>query len=294
MKTYLDCIPCFFRQGLTAARMAGLNSKGQKEILDEIARIIPYIPLESSPPEIGRNVYKAIKEISGLEDPYKKVKKEYIELALRLYPELKKIVEESKDPLLTAIRIAIAGNIIDFGVGEEFNVEKTLQSTLRKEFTILHYKDFKDDLKEAEMILYIGDNAGETVFDRVLIEEINGNVYYAVRGEPIINDVTFKDAIDSGIAEVAGIIPSGSDAPGTILNRCNQKFLELFYKSDVIISKGQGNYETLSDVDRDIYFLLLVKCPVIARDIGVKEQSIILLKHSMEREKSKRLIKHYN
>jgi hypothetical protein len=273
--------------------MAGLNSKGQKEILDEIARIIPDIPLESSPPEIGRIVYKAIKEISGLEDPYKKVKKEYIELALRLYPELKKKVEESKDPLLTAIRIAIAGNIIDFGVGEEFNVEETLNSTLKEEFAILDYQDFKDDLKEAEMILYIGDNAGETVFDRVLIEEINGNVYYAVRGEPIINDVTFKDAIDSGIAEVAGIIPSGSDAPGTILNRCNQKFLELFYKSDIIISKGQGNYETLSEVDRDIYFLLMVKCPVIARDIGVKNQSIILLKHSMEREKGKRLIKHY-
>jgi uncharacterized protein with ATP-grasp and redox domains len=294
MKTYLDCIPCFFRQGLTAARMAGLNSRGQKEILDEIARIIPDIPLESSPPEIGRNVYKAIKEISGIEDPYKKVKKEYIELALRLYPELKKIVEKSKDPLLTAIRIAIAGNIIDFGVGEEFNVEETLNSTLKEDFAILDYQDFKDDLKEAEMILYIGDNAGETVFDRVLIEEINGNVYYAVRGEPIINDVTFKDAIDSGIAEVAGIIPSGSDAPGTILKRCNQKFLGLFYKSDIIISKGQGNYETLSEVDKDVYFLLMVKCPVIARDIGVKEQSIILLKHSMEREKSKRLIKHYN
>jgi uncharacterized protein with ATP-grasp and redox domains len=294
MKTYLDCIPCFFRQGLTAARMAGLNSRGQKEILDEIARIIPDIPLESSPPEIGRNVYKAIKEISGIEDPYKKVKKEYIELALRLYPELKKIVEKSKDPLLTAIRIAIAGNIIDFGVGEEFNVEETLNSTLKEDFAILDYQDFKDDLKEAEMILYIGDNAGETVFDRVLIEEINGNVYYAVRGEPIINDVTFKDAIDSGIAEVAGIIPSGSDAPGTILKRCNQKFLGLFYKSDIIISKGQGNYETLSEVDKDVYFLLMVKCPVIARDIGVKEQSIIMLKHSMEREKSKRLIKHYN
>lgn len=294
MKTYLDCIPCFFRQGLTAARMAGLNSRGQKEILDEIARIIPDIPLESSPPEIGRNIYKAIKEISGLEDPYKKVKKEYIELALRLYPELKKIVEESKDPLLTAIRIAIAGNIIDFGFGEEFNVEKTLNSTLKEDFAVLDYQDFKDDLKEAEMVLYIGDNAGETVFDRVLIEEINGNIYYAVRGEPIINDATFKDAIDSGIAEVAGIISSGSDAPGTILKRCNQKFIELFYKSDIIISKGQGNYETLSEVDRDLYFLLMVKCPVIARDIGVKEQSIILLKHSMEREKSKGLIKHYN
>ncbi len=290
MKTYLDCIPCFFKQGLSAARIAGLDSKKQKEVLDEIARIIPDIPLNLSPPEIALKVYKAIKEGSGVEDPYKEIKEEYIDLALQLYPELKKMVRESEDPLLTAIRVAIAGNIIDFGVGNEFNVEKTLHHTMKEDFAILDYQDFKDDLKNAETILYIGDNAGETVFDRVLIEEMNSDVYYAVREVPIINDATFDDAIKSGIGEIAGIISSGSDAPGTILERCNERFLELFYKSDLVISKGQGNYETLSDADRDIYFLLKVKCPVIAKDIGMEDQSIILLKHCSEREKSENKI----
>lgn len=204
------------------------------------------------------------------------------------------MVRESEDPLLTAIRVTIAGNIIDFGVGEEFNLEKTLHHTMKEDFAILDYQDFKDDTKNTETILYIGDNAGETVFDRVLIEEINSDVYYAVREVPIINDATFEDAIKSGIGEVARIISSGSDAPGTILERCNQRFLELFYKSDFVISKGQRNYETLSDADRDIYFLLKVKCPVIAKDIGVEDQSIILLKHCGEREKSEGVVTNLN
>ncbi len=282
MKTYLDCIPCFLKQGLFAARIAGLGQDDQKKVLDDISKIIPDIPLESSPPEIAMDVYKVVREISGLNDPYKRIKKKYISLALNLYPELKRIVNDAEDPLLAAIRVAIAGNIIDFGVGNEFNVEESLKDVMRKEFAILDYEFFKQDLLEADKILYIGDNAGETVFDRVLIEEMKGKVIYAVRGKPIINDAIIEDARRSGIGEVAEIISSGSPAPGTILSRCSKKFLNIFNRADLVISKGQGNYESLSEIDKEIFFLLKAKCPVIARDIGVGEGSIILMKQKCE------------
>lgn len=279
MKTYLDCIPCFFKQGLRAARISGLNDKEQKKILDGIAKVIPNIPLEASPPEIAMDIYKVIKEVSGVEDPFKEVKNRYIDFALNLYPHLKNLVANSKDPLLSSIRIAIAGNIIDFGVGDDFNIEETLKETMSDDFALLDYEEFKNSLLKAETVLYIGDNAGETIFDRVFIEEMNKDVYYAVREEPIINDVTEEDAIHSGLGEVTKIISSGCSAPGTILSLCNKEFLKIFNDAGLVISKGQGNYETLSEVEREVYFLIKAKCPVIARDIGINEGDIVLKKH---------------
>ncbi len=285
MKTYLDCIPCFFKQGLSAARIAGLGPDEQKKVLDEIARIIPDIPMEASPPEIALGVYRAIRNSSGVDDPFKRIKNEYINYALSLYPELKKIVANSDDPLLSAVRVAIAGNIIDFGVGNDFDVEETLKETMEARFAILDYEPLKRTLLTLKTILYIGDNAGETVFDKVLIEEMEGDIVYVVREEPIINDATKEDAERSGIGEVARIISSGSPAPGTILSLCNKEFLNLFRNADLVIAKGQGNYETLSEVNREIYFLIKAKCPVIARDIGVKEKSIVLKRHINEDNK---------
>jgi len=276
MKTYLDCIPCFFKQGLSAARIAGLGVDEQKRVLDKIAMIIPDIPMDASPAEIGLKVYRVIRESSGVKDPYKRIKNEYINFVLKLYPELKRIVRNSLDPLLSAVRVAIAGNIIDFGVGTDFNVEETLKETMSARFAILDYEPFKKSLKRAKTILYIGDNAGESVFDRVLIEEMGGDVIYAVREEPIINDVTKEDAKRSGLSEVARIVSSGSPAPGTVLSLCNKEFLSFLENADLVVSKGQGNYETLSEVDREVYFLVKAKCPVIAQDMGVEEQSIVL------------------
>lgn len=282
MKTYLDCIPCFFKQGLRAARISGLNDKEQKKILDGIAKVIPDVPLEASPPEIAMDIYKVIKEVSGVADPFNKVKNKYINFALNIYPDLKNLVANSKDPLLSSIRVAIAGNIIDFGVGDEFNIEETLKETMADDFAVLDYEEFKSSLSKSEKILYIGDNAGETVFDRVFIEEMNKDVYYAVREKPIINDVTEEDAIHSGLGEVAKIISSGCSAPGTILHLCNKEFLKVFKDAHLVIAKGQGNYETLSEAEREIYFLIKAKCPVIARDIGVEDGAIVLKRHINE------------
>ncbi len=276
MKTYLDCFPCFMSQALRAARIATDDKKKIKEVLDEVGMMLREIPLESSPPETGRIIYKKISEITGNPDPYREIKKENTKKALSLYPYMKKHLEKSKDRLLSAIRIAIAGNVIDFGVNSNFDLKDDMDDVLDKDFAICDYGTFKENLNKVSTILYIGDNAGECVFDRILIEEIKKPVIYIVREVPVINDAIYEDAAEAGIDKVATILSSGTDAPGTVLETCNDGFKRLYDNSELIISKGQGNYEALSGKRRPILFLLKAKCNVIAADIGVNEGDIVL------------------
>jgi len=276
MKTYLNCLPCFLYQALRAARTATDDEKKIKRVLDEVGMMLRNIPLESTPPESGRLIYRKVSEITGNPDPYREIKRESTEKALSLYSSLKNKVEKSSDRLLTAIRIAIAGNVIDFGANCDFDLKGEIDEVLRKDFAICDYGGFKDFLDEAQEILYLGDNAGECVFDRILIEEMKKPVKYVVRDIPIINDATYEDAVQAGIDKVATILSSGTDAPGTILNTCSLEFKELYNNSKFIISKGQGNYEALSNERSPLFFLLKVKCNVIANDIGVDEGDIIL------------------
>ncbi|MDY6836958.1 MAG: ARMT1-like domain-containing protein [Thermodesulfobacteriota bacterium] len=270
MKTYLDCIPCFFKQALFAARKAVDDEEKIKAVLDRVGMLVSKIPLESSPPETGREVYRAVREITGVDDPFKSLKEENIDKALGLYPSLEEIVRKAKDPLETAVRLAIAGNVIDFGANPDFELEKDVQAVLHQDPAINHYQAFKDKLATARNILYVGDNAGETVFDKLLIETMGRPVTFAARERPIINDATEEDATRSGLGEVATVISSGSDAPGTVLEGCSDHFRDLFREADLIISKGQGNYETLSTEKGPLFYLLKAKCPVIAKDIGVE------------------------
>ena len=276
MKTSLDCFPCFLDQALRAGRIVIKDEKEIKRLLDEVGAMLSSIPLESTPPESGRLIYQKVSEITGIPDPYKEIKKDSTKEALALYPYLKDQVETADDKLLTAIRIAIAGNVIDFGVSKDFHIEEDIDEILGKDFAIFDYDKFKESLDNTNEILYIGDNAGECVFDRVLIEEIKKPVTYVVRDAPIINDATYEDAVQAGIDNVATIISSGTDAPGTILETCNNEFREVYGNSKLIISKGQGNYEALSNEKRPIFFLLKAKCHVIAKDIGVDDGDIIL------------------
>lgn len=276
MKTFLDCLPCMMDQALRAGRIATDDERIIKKLLDAVGAMMKDIPLENTPPETGEIIYRKVREITGVADPYKEVKKANIEEALSLYPELKKIVEESDNSLLTAIRIAIAGNVIDLGVNKKFNLVEDVQKILKQDFAIMDFDKFEKQLKIADSVLYLGDNAGESVFDKILIEELNKPVTYVVREIPVINDVTEEDAIASGIREVAEIISSGTTAPAVILSLCNNEFIERFNNSKMIISKGQGNYEGLSDVKRPVFFLLKAKCFVIANDLNVEENDIVL------------------
>jgi len=289
MKTYLDCIPCFYRQALDAARIAGTDEIKQKQIVDKISQLIPDFPLEASPPEMGREIYSLVGKISGVKDPFKEIKENNNKFALKLYPELKQEINNSEDRLLTAVKLSIIGNIIDYGAKNSLDVPKEINYLFQGNFKtdnknnsiIFKYKQFKEALNEVDTLIYLADNAGEVVFDRLLIEELvkelGKEVIYVVKGKPIINDALIEDALFCGINKVAKITSSGSDAPGTILKYCSTEFIRLYQKAELIISKGQGNYEALSGEDRPIFFLFRVKCPVIAEDVGCNVGDMILV-----------------
>ena len=292
MKTYLDCIPCFFKQALAAARKAGASAKIQKKILDEVAALLPTISLKSSPPEIGKVIYALVNEISGKKDPFLKEKKKSNELALGIYDKLIEKLDSAGDKLLFAVEMAIAGNIIDYGVKNTLDVNAELAKILNEEKkvikqeskTIFDYAKFKHVLKHSKNILYLADNAGEVVFDRILIEQIkrmdaDKQIIYAVKEKPVINDALRRDAEDCGIGKIAKIVSSGSDAPGTVLSLCSKDFLSMYRKADMVISKGQGNFEALSKTKRPVFFLFMAKCPVIAKDVGCKVGDVILSYH---------------
>ena len=292
MKTYLDCVPCFFNQALEAARIAGASPQVQKIILGELAKALVKFPLSATPPEMGRIIYGIVKEKTRKKDPYSKLKAKSNRLALSFYDKLKAKIENSQDRLLMAIELAIAGNIIDYGVKNSLNVDKELKKILAQESKIIknenkslfRYEAFKRALSKARSILYLGDNAGEIVFDKVLIEEIkrydqDKKVIFAVKEEPIINDALAHDAYYCGMHKVAEVISSGIDAPGTIISLCSNRFKAVFKSADMVISKGQGNFESLSREKGPIFFLFMAKCPVVAKHVGCNIKDIILLKN---------------
>ncbi len=276
MRTYLDCFPCFLNQALRAARMATDDQISIKAVLDAVSMILPTISLESTPPEIGRLIYRTVHEITKNQDPYRDVKNRSTREALSLYPHMKRLVEKSDDGLLMAIRMAIAGNVIDFGPNRAFDMKEEIEITRSKAFAVCDYEQFKTALAKSRSILYIGDNAGECVFDRVLLETMNKRATYVVREKPVINDATLEDAQQAGIDSAAELMSSGTDAPGTLLETCSDRFIRRYHEAELIISKGQGNYETLSNQRQNIFFLLKAKCPVIAKHLGLPVGSIIL------------------
>jgi len=276
MKTYLECIPCFFKQALIASQIAGADEVTQKKVLDKLSQMIPDFSLEQKPPEMGKDIYALVRDVTGNPDPFKEIKYRFNKIALNLYPNLKKKVKESKDPLLTAIRLSIAGNVIDYGTPNSFNVDDEIDDILKKDFAVFDYEKFKNALANTSQILYLADNAGEVVFDKILIEELNKEIIYVVRDKPIINDALIEDALFCGMDKIAKVISSGSDAPGTILEYCSKDFLDIYKNSKLIISKGQGNFEALSEETKPLFFLFKAKCYCSAKDVGCNIGDIIL------------------
>ncbi len=287
MKTYLDCLPCFFRQALGAARAATDDEHIQRKVMDAVAEMLPGFPLDITPPEIAQHVYRAVYRITENNDPYRETKKQSNERVLLLYPQLKGIVRDSDDPLLTACKLAIAGNSIDLGPQvEQGDLGAIIESTLSSPLAYDDYQKFRLNIDSASSILYLADNAGEIVFDKLLIEEISRGrelkITVAVRDKPIINDATMEDARAIGLDQVAAVISNGSDAPATILSQCSPEVKALFDSADVIIAKGQGNYESLSDEEFNIFFFLRAKCPVVAVPLNVQVNDPVL-KHQASR-----------
>lgn len=275
MKTYLDCLPCLLNQALKAARATTDDEELQRTVLNSIAAIIPQIPLDLKPPEIAQRCYRLIYQITGNDDPFYQARVEANCEVLAVYPQLKQLLEQSQDRLLTACKLAIVGNSLDLGpTFHHGGIEHIIETALTCPLVVNEYEQFRSSIDNARHVLYLGDNAGEIVFDRLLIEEIHRgrelDVDFVVRGRPIVNDATIDDALAVGMDKIARIVSNGSeDAPGTILSQCSEQMLKLYHSADVIIAKGGGNYESLEDEPGNIFFLLRAKCPTLAETLGI-------------------------
>lgn len=289
MQTYLDCLPCFLRQALATARIAGCDADQQREILNSVALMLPDFPQGSSPPMNAIPIYRKIREISGNPDPYADQKAADNLAALDIYDYLVEQLDSSEDPLLTGVEMAISGNIIDHGAAAHFDLKSEIGNLLKREHGAVEREEgrlfeiarFRAALERAREILYIGDNAGEIVFDKAFILSLTRlfpktTIRYAVRGEPIINDVTLADAQLVGMDEVCEVISSGSPAPGAVPAYCSPEFRALMERADLIISKGQGNFESLSETGLPVFFLLRAKCPVIAEHLNASVGDVCL------------------
>jgi uncharacterized protein with ATP-grasp and redox domains len=271
MKSSIDCIPCFVRQAADAVRMTVPADEDRMHFMRAALEWMSDIDLDTSPPASVQMIHRRLRRLLPASDPYRAAKDRQNDLAARLMPSIRKRIAESLDPLTMAVRYAITGNILDLGAKNNLgigDIYAELQSApIQPIFG--NMEAFGQAAAKARTILYLADNAGEIFFDRLLIEHLtNARVTLAVRGMPVINDATREDAFATGLDAIAEIIDNGSDAPGTILSDCNAEFRKHFNEADLIIAKGQGNFESLSDESRDIFFLFRTKCPVISHHSG--------------------------
>jgi hypothetical protein len=269
------------RQALEAARAAGTDKATQREILNRVMGLLMELGLDVSPPQVTQRAHRLIRKVSGNPDPYAGKKQEYNRRALALLPGLRARVEAVADPLEIAVRLAIAGNVIDFGAkAGGFDLDRELEKAESAPFRVWDYEAFRADILKARSILYLGDNAGEIVFDRLLIEVLKrlseADITYVVRGRPILNDATFEDARFVGLDRLVPVIDNGNDAPGTVLAEAPPELRKLFEAADVVVAKGQGNFEALSDARGSLYFLFQVKCAVIAEAAGAEVGAYML------------------
>jgi len=267
---------------LQAVRFISDDEELHQKVLREVAKKLLESNWDSTPPELAHEVHRIVKRLTNESDPYKEVKKESNDSVLKMYPALKKKVEESSDPLRTAVRLAIAGNIIDFGPLQKFNLEETVNEVLKKQFAIDDYEKLKEKLEDAETLLFFTDNAGEIGFDKLLVETFLEarnleKIRFVVKGGPIINDATLEDAVYMGLCDLPNVefVKMSNGEAGTGPERNSQTVKSWITEHDLVISKGQGNYEGLSE-HNGLFFLLMAKCPVIASDLGVEVGDIIL------------------
>ena len=280
MKTYFDCVQCFIREALDSAQLISDDDKIHEKVLCKILSETSEMDFYTSPPVMGQQIHRMIRKLLGNIDPYRQIKDRSNRLVMNLYPKLRKRIEQFSDPLDLAVRFAIAGNIIDFCVNSSLDdsvISETLENSTKKPLFPDTINDFRKTVERADTILYLGDNAGEIVFDRLLIEQLlHKNITFAVRGGPVINDATLIDTEYAGLTNLVKVIDNGSDAPGTILDDCSQSFCRQFFSADLIIAKGQGNYESLNEEDKNIVFMLMSKCAIITHDTGSSVGSLII------------------
>ncbi len=244
MKTHLECLPCFLRQTVIALKQVSGIQDLQQEIFHEVLAVMQKTDMNMPPAYTTTFIHRTIRNRLG-QDPFRKIKSVYNKIGLRLYPELRKMVSNSRDPLWTAARLAIAGNIIDFGIFTSIDIDKSVASALEETIAVDDYDSFKNAVNERNTVLYLLDNSGEIVFDRLLIEQLvrkGKKVKAVVKGSPVLNDVTMEDAVQTNLPDLCEVVDNGSDAIGTILELTSPEFQAHF--SRLLISSSAKARET--------------------------------------------------
>jgi uncharacterized protein with ATP-grasp and redox domains len=283
MKATFDCIPCLIRQVIETTRVSAAEEHVRRQVINGALKHLQNVDLNLTPPELGKQIFDIIYRITGNKDPYHEIKLRLNTFFLEQYNNFKRLVYLNEDPVLLSAKLAVSGNILDFDSNEDLEqIQIIIEKTHKQQFTINHYPLFLNDLAHAKNVLYLADNAGEIVFDKLFIEVLKrfyperGHKFtVVVRGAPIINDATLEDARLIELHKVATVIDNGDRAPATILNNVSEKMRRHYDQADLVISKGQGNFETLHEENKLVYFMLEVKCPVISNILHVPEGSII-------------------
>jgi len=280
MNIHLECLPCFVKQTLSVLDMVVADASTREQLMRAVLAKLSAASFNQSPPQLAQEIHAQIRKLCNNADPYAAQKQADTILALEMFALIEPKVDGAADPFYAALQMAIAGNSLDHGVYHDLSstqarafLEQGLHTDIKGEL-----EQFLAEIEAAEHILFLGDNAGEIVFDRFLLRRLQHKcVTYAVRGGAIINDALLPDARQAGIDKlVTNLIDNGDDAPGTVLHRCSPEFRKIFAAADLIIAKGQGNYETLSDHPANIFFLLKAKCPVVAQHIGCEVGDALL------------------
>lgn len=280
MKINEQCLPCLVNQAVKTANLTGAENR--EELYQKVFAQMSQFDFRKTNPEIVGENFRLLKQHIGCDDPYKDTKDFYNKLFL----EKSNSYDEKITSIEEAVKYAIVANIIDFNPVHS-NVDEDIKNFFSNieglELTINDVDLLLQDIQNAKSLLYLGDNCGEICFDKLLIKRIKDlnpkcRIYFGVRGEAVVNDNTEEDAYFVGMDEYATIISNGDYSLGTVLSRTSSQFREVYQSADVVIAKGQANYESLSEEDTNIYFLLMAKCKVIAEAIGVKEKSLVCLK----------------
>ncbi len=283
MKIARECIHCMARQAVEIAEEATTCEATQQDIIRKSLNELAKMNFNETSPEVAYRMHQHAKEATGIKDPYYDLKQDYNKIAQQIADRIRgeKWMENADKPFDLACRLAIAGNIIDFSAGLDLDfadVLKSVEGSLSQDIFGTGVEKLEKAVVGADRILYIVDNAGEIIFDRFLIEHLPmDKVTLAVKGGPIVNDATLEDAVAAGLTDMVTVIDNGHDAQGTVLHQCSRAFLDVYDQADLIISKGQANFETLSDQrDKNIHFMLRAKCISVANAIGCEKMDYVL------------------
>lgn len=283
MKAKPVCLICSLNQVLAVTKRITPDPETEKKMLKKAMGFLLDYDWELSPAEIASDLFRLVCRELDSHDPYREEMDYYNRQALKLYPRLKKIIDGSEDPLYTALLAAVAGNQIDLGIISEINIEETIADVLKDGLAYSDYAAFRQDLEKTGSLLYLGDNAGEIVFDRLFLEEIKKirpdlEIKIAVKKEPAANDALYRDALQAGLDKVGEIIDTGCGDLGVPRSRCSREFHSLFQQVGLIIAKGHANFETIEEPHPAVYVLLRAKCPVVAEALGVQVMDSVFKK----------------